>query len=171
MDSLKAREVTIKHLGEFRLKTWTGSMVGVVEGNTYNHLQVEGHAPYFIGEDLLPRNVSMGLWESTATSESDTVTVSVDLFEQPKEEGKEMPNTQKKEHTSLEEQANPVTTERSVNVIPEVMKDLTDRLAKGVATYGKPLQSHNGRDALQDAYEELLDGACYLKQLMMEREA
>jgi hypothetical protein len=40
----------------------------------------------------------------------------------------------------------------------------------GIETYGTPLESHNGRDALQDAYEEALDLACYLKQAMIERE-
>jgi hypothetical protein len=37
--------------------------------------------------------------------------------------------------------------------------------------YGTHLQPRNGRDALQDAYEELIDGALYLKQLIMERDA
>jgi len=50
------------------------------------------------------------------------------------------------------------------------MKDLTDRMAKGVQEYGEPLRTHNGRDALLDAYEEVLDLACYLKQKMMEEQ-
>lgn len=54
------------------------------------------------------------------------------------------------------------------NVVPEVMKDLVDRMAKGAKEYGQPLQTNNGRNALLDAYEEVLDLACYLKQRMME---
>lgn len=55
------------------------------------------------------------------------------------------------------------------NVVPEVMKDLVDRMAKGTKEYGVPLHTNNGRCALQDAYEEVLDLACYLKQAMMEQ--
>ncbi|EML0342161.1 hypothetical protein V9657_002563 [Vibrio vulnificus] len=70
---------------------------------------------------------------------------------------------------TLQEQPQPNLTANSTAVVPEVMKDLTDRLAKGVQTYGTPLMTHNGRNALQDLYEELLDAACYVKQLMMEK--
>ncbi len=38
----------------------------------------------------------------------------------------------------------------------------------GLAKYGTPLQPFNGRDALTDAYQELLDGAVYLKQAVLE---
>ncbi|HAT8542849.1 hypothetical protein KQW08_14745 [Vibrio vulnificus] len=69
----------------------------------------------------------------------------------------------------LQEQPQPNLAANSIAVVPEVMKDLTDRLAKGVNTYGTPLMTHNGRNALQDLYEELLDAACYVKQLMMEQ--
>lgn len=51
-----------------------------------------------------------------------------------------------------------------------VQADLEQRLQLGIATYGQPLQPHNGRDALRDLYEELLDGACYIKQAMVERD-
>ena len=40
----------------------------------------------------------------------------------------------------------------------------------GRERYGTPLQPHNGRDALQDAYEEALDLAAYLKQAIVERD-
>ena len=43
------------------------------------------------------------------------------------------------------------------------------RDAVGRAKYGVPLQAHNGRDALQDAYEEVLDLAVYLRQAIEER--
>lgn len=51
-----------------------------------------------------------------------------------------------------------------------VIDDLTVRLKVGIARYGTPLQPHNGRDALRDAYEEALDLACYLRQAIAERD-
>jgi len=54
-------------------------------------------------------------------------------------------------------------------VLPHVMADMAARIAKGADQYGDPLTTENGRDALQDAYEEALDLAMYLKQALMER--
>lgn len=51
-----------------------------------------------------------------------------------------------------------------------VIDDLKNRKFLGVQRYGTPLQPHNGRDALRDAYEEALDLACYLRQAIMERD-
>lgn len=52
-----------------------------------------------------------------------------------------------------------------------VIDDLMARLRVGVERYGTPLQPHNGRDALRDAYEEALDLACYLRQAIAERDS
>ena len=57
----------------------------------------------------------------------------------------------------------PVVRERFV-------ADLDARSTKGVETYGRILQTHNGRDAGQDAWEELIDLAQYLTQLRLERD-
>lgn len=51
-----------------------------------------------------------------------------------------------------------------------VIRDLTGRMEAGRITYGTYLRPFNGRDALQDAYEEALDLACYLRQAMLERD-
>jgi hypothetical protein len=51
-----------------------------------------------------------------------------------------------------------------------VIADLEVRLQVGIQRYGTPLQPHNGRDALRDAYEEALDLACYLRQAIAERD-
>lgn len=51
-----------------------------------------------------------------------------------------------------------------------VAADLAERKAFGTRKYGTPLQAHNGRDALLDAYEEALDLCVYLKQAMVERD-
>lgn len=56
-------------------------------------------------------------------------------------------------------------------VLPQVIADMEARIEKGAAEYGEPLTTHNGRDALLDAYEEALDLALYLKQAILERES
>ncbi len=56
-----------------------------------------------------------------------------------------------------------------MNIWDLVIKDMKDRNEKGIKTYGVPLQVHNGRDALWDAYEEALDLAVYLRQAIEER--
>jgi len=51
-----------------------------------------------------------------------------------------------------------------------VTADVEQRKQVGIERYGTPLQPFNGRDALQDAYEEALDLATYLKQMIVERD-
>lgn len=51
----------------------------------------------------------------------------------------------------------------------QVIADIEARRELGIRRYGTALQPHNGRDALRDAYEEALDLAIYLKQVMVER--
>lgn len=50
-----------------------------------------------------------------------------------------------------------------------VIADMQARDAEGRRKYGTPLQPHNGRDALVDAYQECLDMAVYLRQAIEER--
>ncbi len=50
-----------------------------------------------------------------------------------------------------------------------VCVDIRYRKEQGIKKYGTPLQAGNGRDALQDAYEEALDLCQYLKQAIIER--
>ncbi len=50
-----------------------------------------------------------------------------------------------------------------------VIVDMVARDALGRKRYGTQLQAFNGRDALQDAYEEALDLAVYLRQAIEER--
>lgn len=52
-----------------------------------------------------------------------------------------------------------------------VISDMWKRHHKGIQTYGVPLQPFNGRDALWDAYEEALDLAVYLRQVIEERDS
>ena len=67
------------------------------------------------------------------------------------------------------EQPEPVQNDRPA-VWPLVIMDMANRDQVGRARYGVPLQSHNGRDALRDAYEEALDLCAYLRQAIMERD-
>jgi DNA-binding NarL/FixJ family response regulator len=48
-----------------------------------------------------------------------------------------------------------------------VIHDMTRRREFGIAKYGATLSTNNGRDPVQDAYEEALDLAVYLKQAML----
>lgn len=49
-----------------------------------------------------------------------------------------------------------------------IVKDMTDRDTWGRTKYGTPLQPYNGRDALVDFYQELLDGVVYSAQYSWE---
>lgn len=51
-----------------------------------------------------------------------------------------------------------------------VMQDMKERDQIGRQKYGTPLQPHNGRDVLKDAYQEALDLAVYLRQAIYERD-
>jgi hypothetical protein len=52
---------------------------------------------------------------------------------------------------------------------PLVIKDLEKRADYGKEKYGTVLRSHNGRKPLWDAYQEILDCACYLRQAILEQ--
>lgn len=83
----------------------------------------------------------------------------------------------------------PITTEQSQDVTPALLEDIRQhgslrsipgiitssicadierRAAAGLKTYKRPLQTHNGRNATQDALEECTDLAQYCKQRVME---
>ncbi len=49
-----------------------------------------------------------------------------------------------------------------------VVNDLRARDKLGRERYGTPLTVNNGRDQLVDAYQELLDGAAYLRAAWLE---
>ncbi len=69
----------------------------------------------------------------------------------------------------------PMPKPGKVNVSPVAIRRLSDpiiqRTNQGIQTYGTPLQTFNGRDALRDCLEELVDATLYLMQAIMEREA
>lgn len=45
---------------------------------------------------------------------------------------------------------------------------ISKRLLEGMKKYGRPLTTHNDRDALMDAWEEACDGCQYLTQAYCE---
>lgn len=49
-----------------------------------------------------------------------------------------------------------------------VITDIEARKQVGIERYGTVLQPFNGRSALMDAYQEALDLAIYLRQLLYE---
>lgn len=68
-----------------------------------------------------------------------------------------------------ERQPDPVKNDQPA-LWPLVMRDMAQRDDTGRKRYGTPLQPHNGRDALRDAYEEALDLAVYIRQALYERD-
>jgi hypothetical protein len=63
----------------------------------------------------------------------------------------------------------PLPTPGKQNVQQALIAALGERMEYGVRKYGTPLQTHNGRDALVDAWEEALDLLTYLTQMRLER--
>jgi hypothetical protein len=49
-----------------------------------------------------------------------------------------------------------------------LIAQIEERKQLGIERYGRPLETHNGRDAVQDAVEEAIDLAVYLKQVELE---
>ena len=73
------------------------------------------------------------------------------------------------DNTLVVEQAAPTANDKPA-VWPLVVADMTARDAEGRRKYGVPLQPHNGRDVLVDAYQEALDLCVYLRQAIYERD-
>ncbi len=65
----------------------------------------------------------------------------------------------------------PPTMNDNPPIWPMVIEDMKGRNHEGFIRYGTVLQPNNGRDAMQDAYEEALDLSAYLKQAIVERNA
>ena len=57
-----------------------------------------------------------------------------------------------------------------INVAPVVIADIEARVKAGKEKYGTLLQTHNGRSALWDLYQELIDACMYVRQRLLEEE-
>lgn len=70
-----------------------------------------------------------------------------------------------------DEHTQPMPTPNDGPIVQElVLEDIHKRLQIGIERYGTGLQAGNGRDMLQDAYEEALDLAIYLRGCLLERD-
>jgi hypothetical protein len=69
----------------------------------------------------------------------------------------------------LAEQPDPVPNDRP-SLHDLLVKDILERKQLGLARYGTIIQPFNGRDQLQDCYEEQLDQLVYLKAALIERD-
>ena len=65
----------------------------------------------------------------------------------------------------------PPPSGEGVLILDKVVTDLARRAEVGLRKYGTELKSHNGRDALTDAYQEALDLCMYLRQAIEERDS
>lgn len=76
-----------------------------------------------------------------------------------------------KEHLKQREgdQPLPIVSTRPF-VQDEVLAYIERRKQVGIARYGTALQPHNGRDALLDLFEELVDAVNYTAQMLIERD-
>lgn len=63
----------------------------------------------------------------------------------------------------------PMPMRGEAKILPLVVSDLIDRSEMGFKKYGTYLESDNGRDALMDLYQELLDAVMYCRQVLSER--
>jgi len=74
----------------------------------------------------------------------------------------------KKMSKVAEHEPDPIKGEKIV--LDLVLRDLIDRAEMGKSKYGTYLMTHNGRDALMDAYQEALDLVMYLRQVISEKD-
>ena len=73
------------------------------------------------------------------------------------------------EGVGVTDQPDPVHND-SVSIHDLVIVDIAQRKQFGLDKYGTYLQAGNGRKSLRDAYEEVLDAACYIRTLIEEEE-
>jgi len=65
-------------------------------------------------------------------------------------------------------QKEPSPIQSTGDIWKDVQSDMEQRRKFGINKYGTPLQAHNGRNPLVDAYQEALDLVVYLKQAIEE---
>lgn len=64
----------------------------------------------------------------------------------------------------------PVNRDDEPDVADLVIEDIRAKKAAGIEKYGVPLRARNGRRAIVDLYQELIDAAHYVRQLIQEEE-
>lgn len=78
----------------------------------------------------------------------------------------------------MSDERNPETDSQDAPIVNDnkfiqdmVIEDIEERKQFGIRKYGTALQAGNGRDHLQDAYEEILDLAVYIRGVIEEIKA
>ena len=64
----------------------------------------------------------------------------------------------------------PANRDDEPDIADLVMADLAEKKRMGIAKYGVALRARNGRSGLIDLYQELLDAAQYVRQVIREQE-
>jgi len=57
------------------------------------------------------------------------------------------------------------------DVFEKLIEHLRERQAEGLQAYGRSLETHNGRNFLQDLFEEDLDRTVYFMGLLLQAES
>jgi len=75
------------------------------------------------------------------------------------------------DHAHLAATPQPAPHQGQRDVLWAALSALDERALAGTLKYGTPLMSFNGRDALEDWYQEQCDAFMYATQFMMEYRA
>lgn len=122
------------------------------------------------GSKLVLNETCHGLWAAknlVGNSLADHRTRTPDP--EPDDDCPAMGSTPEPTRKLVTEQTPPTPNDKPA-VWPMVVHDMMARDEEGRRKYGVPLQPHNGRDVLVDAYQEALDLCVYLRQAIYERD-
>lgn len=137
-------------------------------GRVSGEVQVPG--PSFV-RDVFCDADCRTLWEDRQSLPQDPMEVAMRQSAECLAYGAAKANGPTREGRADESQALPTVVPGGAFIHELVMADLQRRMDIGTERYGTPLQAHNGRNPLLDAYEELLDLLCYFKQRLVEEGA
>ena len=99
---------------------------------------------------------------------SDEYELVVKSAARPGDQVKPVPNAGESMHDVVVRDLSPAADISRNPAIAEIIADVRARKQLGVDRYDSLLQAHNGRDALRDVCDELIDGACYCAQWLAE---
>lgn len=72
--------------------------------------------------------------------------------------------------SAVANEPDPVAEGDSKIVVEALVEALLERAEQGKETYGTYLRTHNGRNSLVDAFQEILDFTLYMTQFFLEQE-
>lgn len=124
------------------------------------------------GANPLDLELAQGLFPTTLDDVRSLDTV---LWSDPRNEpdleaqGESFGEAIRRETSGIATSSEPTPQGTGDDVAALVQEDIEARAQEGEQKYGERLTTHNGRDALVDAYQEVLDTAMYLRQELAER--